>query len=170
MRGQTIGKSLAHGYAGSYSRQPDMIVDTHPLGGAQAVAFGAALVRGTDGVSVQPFGAADTASTFLGVAVREIKSATNFLSQNEGSYQPAEAVPVMKRGCINVICQVGTPKAGGKVYVRTVESETYEGAAVGGFEATAESGKNVALSNAMWNGPADANGVAELRILTINNA
>ncbi len=170
MRGQTIGKSMTHGYAGSYSRQPDMVVDTHPLGGTEAVKFGAAVVRGSDGITVQPFGASDTANTFLGVTVRGIKSAVDYLAQNEGSYRPAEAVPVMKRGCINVMCQVGVPKAGGAVYVRTVESETYEGAAVGGFEATAESGKNVALSNAVWNGPADANGVAELRILTINKA
>ena len=30
MKGQVIGKTMPHGYAGSYSRQADMIVDTHP--------------------------------------------------------------------------------------------------------------------------------------------
>lgn len=29
MKGQVIGKTMLHGYAGSYSRQPDMVVDTH---------------------------------------------------------------------------------------------------------------------------------------------
>ena len=29
MKGQVIGKTMPHGYAGSYSRQADMIVDTH---------------------------------------------------------------------------------------------------------------------------------------------
>ena len=32
------------------------------------------------------------------------------------------------------------------------------------------SGKVVQLTNCQWAGPADANGVAELRILTMNNA
>lgn len=31
MRGQVIGKSMPHGYAGSYARQADMVVDTHPV-------------------------------------------------------------------------------------------------------------------------------------------
>ena len=47
MRGQTIGKTMPHGYAGSYSRQPDMIVDSHPLEGDAAVVFGQAVVYGT---------------------------------------------------------------------------------------------------------------------------
>ena len=81
-----------------------------------------------------------------------------------------DAVPVLKRGCVNVICQNGTPVAGGKVYVRTVKNESYPNAAVGGFEAAEDTGKNVELTNAQWKGSADANGVAEMRILTILNA
>ena len=38
MTNQIIGKSMFHGYAGSYSRQPDTIIDTHPAGGAIASA------------------------------------------------------------------------------------------------------------------------------------
>ena len=56
MRGQTIGKTMPHGYAGSYSRQPDMIVDSHPLEGKVSVAFGQAVIYGTAGAIV-PFGA-----------------------------------------------------------------------------------------------------------------
>ena len=91
MRGQTIGKTMPHGYAGSYSRQPDMIVDSHPLEGDAAVAFGQAVVYGTSG-AVVPFGASSTADKFVGVAAREIKSATDYLNQNAGGYQPGEAV------------------------------------------------------------------------------
>ena len=29
---QTIGQTMPHGYAGSYARQPDMIVNTRPAG------------------------------------------------------------------------------------------------------------------------------------------
>ena len=92
------------------------------------------------------------------------------MNQNEGGYHKNEAVPVMKRGCVNVICQNGTPAPGGKVYIRTVENESYPKAVIGGFEAAADTGKNAELTNAQWKGSADANGVAEMRILTILNA
>ena len=169
MRGQTIGKTMPHGYAGSYSRQPDMIVDSHPLEGDAAVVFGQAVVYGTAG-AVLPFGGSSTADQFVGVAAREIKSATDYLNQNAGGYQPGEAVPVLKRGRINVICQKGTPAIRGKVYVRTKANGSHPKALVGGFEAEADSGNTVELTNAQWRGNADANGVAELSILTMINA
>ncbi len=169
MKGQTIGKAMAHGYAGSFSRQPDSIIDTHPLGGAEALLFGMPVAYGADG-AVRPFGADGTAEAFLGVAVREVKSATNYFGQNAGAYQPKEAVPVMKRGCVNVLCQNGIPAAGGAVYVRTVASDAYPNAVVGGFEAAADPANSVELANARWKGAADANGIAEIRILSANNA
>lgn len=169
MRGQTIGKTMPHGYAGSYSRQPDMVVDSHPLEGDAAIVFGQALIYGTAG-AVVPFGADGTADKFVGVAAREIKSATDYQSQNTGEYQPGEAVPVFKRGRINAICQKGTPAIGGKVYVRTKANESYPNAKVGGFEAEADTTNTVELTNAQWRGSADANGVAELSILTMINA
>ena len=111
MRGQVIGKSMPHGYAGSNARQADMVVDTHPSEGE--IAFGAPVVLGTAG-AVKPWEAASTAAKFVGVALREVKSATDYMNQNEGGYHKNEAVPVMKRGCVNVICQNGTPAPGGK--------------------------------------------------------
>ena len=169
MRGQTIGKTMPHGYAGSYSRQPDMVVDTHPLGGRSGVTFGQAVKYGADG-TIEFFGAASKAEDFVGVAVREVKSSVNFLNQNTGQYEPGEAIPVMKRGCVNVICQRGTPALAGKVYVRIQKNDAYPNAAVGGFEATADDAKTVELPNAQWRGTADASGVAELRMLTMNKA
>lgn len=47
MKGQVIGKSMPHGYAGSYARQADMVVDTHLSEGE--IAFGAPVVLGTAG-------------------------------------------------------------------------------------------------------------------------
>ena len=38
---QNIGKTLDHGFAGSYARQPDMIVTTRPAGAE--IVFGAAV-------------------------------------------------------------------------------------------------------------------------------
>ena len=130
MKGQVIGKKMPHGYAGSYSRQPDMVVDTVSLAGVSY----------------------------------------DYMNQNQGTYRPGDAVPVMKRGCVNVICQAGTPAPGGKVYVRIKANAAKPNAVVGGFEAASDEGNTVELTNAQWKGAADANGVAELRILTVLNA
>ena len=157
---QTIGLNMSHGFAGSYARQPDMIVNTAPLGGTAAIAFGTPLVRGENG-AVIPMGAGNTGNQFIGVAGREVKSPMEFFSQNVGEYAPQEAVSVFQRGCINVKCQKGAPTIDGTVYVRVTASGNY---VVGGFEAEADGTNTVALVNAQWNGPADNNGVAELRI------
>lgn len=169
MKGQVIGRTMQHGYAGSYARQPDMVIDSEPLGGDRDVPFGAPVVMGANGAAMA-WAEDSTAEKFWGVAVREVKSSLDFLNQNEGVYRPGEAIPVMKRGCVNVICQAGTPVPGGTVYIRTKADEAKPNAVVGGFEATADAGNNAALTNVQWKGTADLNGVAELRILTILNA
>ena len=167
MTNQVIGKSMFHGYAGSYSRQPDTIIDTHPAGGA--IAFGAGVVYGSNGV-VRTAATGDTAAAFVGVAVREVKSATNYLNQNEGSYVQYDAVPVIKRGCVNVLCTNGTPALDGDVYLRITANASKPNCPVGGFEAAADSTNSVKLTNVKWKGAADANGVAEIRILTTLHA
>lgn len=171
LKPQNIGISMPHGYAGSYARQPDMIVSTRPSGGAEQIAFGAAVEYDAKG-NVVPMGAGSTAAKFVGVAVREVKSALNYLDQGVGSYAPGEAVPVFMRGAVNVKCNNGTPALGGKVYVRVTANDELPTAPVGGFEAAADAtaANTVELTNCLWAGPADANGIAELRILTMNNA
>ena len=157
---QTIGLNMSHGFAGSYARQPDMIVNTAPLGGTAIIPFGTPLVRG-EGGAVIPMGTGNTGGQFIGVAGREVKSPAEFFSQSVGQYAPQEAVSVFQRGCINVKCQKGSPSIDGTVYVRVAASGNY---VVGGFEAEADGTNTVALVNAQWNGPADNHGVAELRI------
>lgn len=164
---QVIGKEMPHGFAGCYARQPDMIVETRPAGGEAAIPFGAPLVY-DDGAVVQA-GASFTATTFVGVAGFEIKSALTYLDQQAGQYAPGEAVSVFQRGSINVRAY-GTPALGGAVYVRTAASGTYTTEPIGAFTATNESGSTVALTNCQWGGAADANGIAELVILTRANA
>lgn len=157
---QTIGLNMSHGFAGSYARQPDMIVNTAPLGGTEIIPFGTPLVRGENGV-VLPMGTGNTGNQFIGVAGREVNSPAEFFNQNVGQYAPEDPVSVFQRGCINVKCQKGFPSIDGTVYVRVTASGNY---VVGGFEAEADGTNTVALSNAQWNGPADNHGVAELRI------
>ena len=168
MKGHVIGKTMDHGFAGSYSRQPDMIINTRCAGGNAGIPFGAALTYDTD-KNVVVFGT-QSSNNFIGVAGREVKSSVEYLDQNTGMYTPGDAVPVFMRGSINVKCQRSTPGLGGAVYVRTAENEAYPGCIVGGFEAEADSGKTTLLGNCQWGGPADANGVAELIILTRANA
>lgn len=165
---QVIGETLTAGFAGSYARQPDMIVNTRPAGGSAAIPFGAPLKY--DGTAVVQMGASDTAAQFVGVAGREIKSSLTYLEQSPGQYNPGDPVSVFQRGSIQVYCQRGTPALGGAVYVRITANGSYETAVVGGFEAEADSSNTVQLTNAQWGGPADANGIAELVILTRLNA
>lgn len=160
---QSIGKSIQHGFAGSFSRQPDMIVNTAPLGGEMPILFGTALKRGENG-AVLPMGAGDTANQFVGIAGREVKTAVDYLAQSTGAYFPEDAVSVFQRGCINVLCQRGTPVIDGKVYVRVAENPLFADAMVGGLEATEDGENTIQLVNAQWNGSADENGIAELRI------
>lgn len=162
---QTIGKKMTHGYAGSFSRQPDTIIDSHALTGSTPIVFGQAVVPSATAGAVTAVGSTNVAADFVGVAVRETKSATNYLNQNEGAYVAGGAVPVIKRGCVNVICQRGTAAYDGDVYLRVAANASYPTAAVGGFEASADSTNTVKLTNVKWKGTADANGVAEIRIL-----
>lgn len=166
---QNIGIKMPHGYAGSFARQPDMIVNTHSAAGS--IPFGAAVEYDAKG-NVTAMGALSTAAKFVGVAVREVKSALNYLDQSAGAYAAGEAVPVLMRGSVNVKCYSGTPVLGGKVYIRVAANAAMPNAPVGGFEAAADAtaANTVALANCQWAGPADANGIAELRILTMNNA
>ena len=101
----------------------------------------------------------------MGVAVREVKSALNYLSQNVGSYAQYDAVPVIKRGCVNVLCTNGTPAVDGDVYLRITANASKPNCPVGGFEAAADGSNSVKLTNVKWKGAADVNGVAEIRIL-----
>lgn len=165
---QVIGTVMDSGYAGKYSAQPDMVVETRPAGGSANIPFGAPLVY-SSGAVVQ-MGASATAAQFVGVAASEIKSSLTYLEQTPGQYAPGDAVSVFQRGSIQVACQRGTPALGGAVYVRITANGSYETAVVGGFEAEADSSNTVQLTNCQWGGPADANGIAELVILTRNNA
>ena len=166
---QNIGKTMPHGFAGSYSRQPDTIIDTHPLSGDASLTFGLGVVAGAAG-AVAPVSGSTTAAQFLGIALRETKSATSYINQGEGAYVPGDAVPVLLRGCANVKCQNGTPAYDGAVYLRIAANNSLPNAVVGGFEAAADGANSVALTNVKWKGTADANGIAEVRIMTTLHA
>lgn len=173
MAGHVIGESLNHGWAGNFARQPDLIAVTRPNNAEVNIVFGSAVMADDSG-GVVPVSASFTADKFVGVAGSETKSAFDYLDQNKGGeYAPKEAVTVVQRGSISVICSSGTPAVGGDVYIRTVADS---GKKIGDFEAapdideTTKAAKNVKLTNAQWGGGADVNKVAELVLLTRNRA
>ena len=114
---QIIGAEMEHGFAGSYARQPDMIVVTRPVGEKEPLPFGMALMYDANGAVVLMQGSGVTADRFAGVAGREMRSALSYTDQNTGAYTTGDAGSVFQRGSINVLCQKGTPKRGGAVYV-----------------------------------------------------
>lgn len=164
---QNIGKTMPHGMAGNYARQPDMITNTLPVGGAAVIPFGAPLKLSVG--KVVAMGAGDTADAFVGIAAREFKSALDYLNQSEGTYAPGEPCTVFQRGAINAKCQKGTPTYGTSVYLRITANATYPSAVVGGLEAEADGNNTVELKACKWMGPKDTNDIAELRITTFPN-
>lgn len=167
MAGSTIGIRMNHGYAGAYARHPEMMVATRPNNSEEYITFGAPLMRDGEG-GVLPVSASFTATTFEGVATSAIKTAWNYATQNQGgTYAPKEPVAVFQRGSINVLNPTGDATFNAPVYVRI----TADGAKqVGDFEATADGANSILLDNAQWGGTPDTNNVAELVLLTRNNA
>lgn len=166
MTGKAIGISMNFGYPGNYSRTPDDIVASRKLAGNEAVPFGAAVALKSDNTYV-PVGADTTAAQIAGIALRIVKQAVSYANQNVSEYNPGEMLSALERGAATVVCNVGTPTAGGKVYVRTKKNTAITNGIVGGFEAAADTGNTIEVPNMRWtNGYLDANRIAEVTILT----
>ena len=161
---QVIGQVFDHGFAGSFSRQPDQIIDTRIAGAS--IEFGAPVKYDASG-NVVPFGSGDAATAFVGIVVAEVKTSLTY-GGNVGSYAVGEAVPVLKRGRVNVKNNVGTPALNGDVYIRIAANGAKD--QVGGIEAAADSTYTIKLTNAKFGGAADANGIVELEVFSAINA
>lgn len=168
-----IGKTLNLGYPGTISRLADAIIENRPVdvSATGGIAFGAPVVLNGTNNSYQPFGGSNVAADFAGIAVREVKQGTNYLSPNgAASYAAQQPCDVVQRGSVTVTCTEGTPTAGGTVYVVTVAG-TGAVSAVGNFIAQATPAGTgsaaVALTGVQWKtGAKDANNTAELTILS----
>ncbi len=171
MSGKAIGISMNYGFPGSYARTPDDIVTHRQLKeGSDAIPFGACLMANGDN-TYSPVDATFTAAKFGGVALRVVKQAVSYAQQEQTCYNALDMVNALNRGAVVVNCNNGTPTAGGAVYVRIKENAAVINGVVGGFEAAADGENSVLLTNVQWtNGYVDANGVAEITILTRANA
>ena len=190
MPGTTIGKSLNLGYVGKVSRNADTLVSARAVksildgNGAEtlsAIPFGKAVVLNTDN-TFSLFGqagsgvSAATAALFAGIAVGEVKQMTTYGNVSAaGQYEPTQPCDVLERGSttVKVVDYANVaPTAGGKVYIcSAVGNGTL---VVGDFYASVTptgigSGTVLELTNVRFtSGKVDANGVAEITIITRN--
>lgn len=174
MTGQVIGKSLGNGFAGNYAKTPDIIIATKVAEvGNGTIKFGEVLMRGTAGNQVKKVDANFTNDKFVGIASAEVKTAYNYLNQDEGGYVDKEAVAVFQRGSISVICAEGTPEVGDDVFVAKT-TNAFVGAEAGDLFAGTPNGTEgtdyIKLNNCQWGSNVDSNNVAELVLLTRVNA
>ena len=151
MAGKVLN-AFSKGFPGTVSRSVDDIIEALVNADTVAIPFGAPVVL--NGAGVKAFASGNTAAQFLGVAVRIAKTNETY-GADDAAYQANELVDVLKRGTVSVKVE-GTPAAGADVYVT----------AAGAFTATSAGGTK--LTNCKFKSAADANGVAEMVILTRN--
>ena len=170
MPGAAIGISMNYGYPGSFARNGDCIIMNRFVKSTDAAgpSFGDPVILNTDN-TYSVFGAAGTMAAFAGVAVREVRQASAYAAI-DGQYDPGQPCDVIERGSVSVVCRVGTPTAGGAVYVRTAVNAAIPAGVVNGFETAADGGNTIQLTNCRWaTGLKDANNVTELTIIGRNN-
>lgn len=166
MPGKAIGISFNYGYPGTISRLGDEISRTRPLkAGSADIYFGDPVIQNPDG-TFEKFGTGHKADQFAGVAMRRVKGATQYFSQNRAFYTSQEPVDVIERGGVTVNVNVGTPTIGGPVYIRVAANAAIPAGVIGGFETATDGTNTVQITNAKWATLKDANNVAELTILT----
>lgn len=147
MPGKVIGKQFDLGYPGSISRSIDSIVRSGVVATGQTISFGDPVTMSATG-DISLLSTGSTADKFSGIAVREVKQATNYLGDTTVQYLAGQPIDFLTRGPIMVICRAGTPTAGGKVYVRVAAATSDK--PLGGFEAAADSTNTIELANVVW--------------------
>lgn len=170
------------GFPGNPSRTGDEVNAARQAdpSNSHAISFGDALVligNSTGGTwrNVADYisqGGAFTAAKFSGVAIRNVKTMLQYSSLNGGtldpigSYVAGEMAEAIERGSVTVVVNVGTPVAGGAVYIRTVLNGAIPAGVVGGFEAAADGSNTVLLTSVVFRtGNLDVNNIAEITLL-----
>lgn len=169
MPGKVIGTEFTHGFPGQLSRSIDEIIEAFPNASDDSIAFGTPVVLDSDKSGVVPFTASSKAADVIGFAVRIAKTNETY-GKDDACYMPGETVSVLKRGAMTVSVKAGTPAKGNAVYVRNAAGT---GKAVGDIVAAAEStggesstATTVELTGVVFGGPKDADGNAEIILLT----
>lgn len=163
---------MNYGYPGTVSRGVDSIIENRFVQSSDVnpIPFGYPVILNSNN-TYSLFGATGTAATFAGIAVREVKTNTTYVTNANGAYQPGQPCDVLQRGSATVQVNNGTPTANGTVYVRIALNASIPAGVIGGFEAVADGTNTIALTNVKFKtGLLDANNVAEVTILVRNMA
>lgn len=122
--------------------------------------------------SVRGFLAGDTAVTKIdGILVRPypVQQTTGGMSAAIGAAVPPDGpavIDVLREGFIMARCNnfaTQQPALGGAVFVRVAATA---GVLIqGGFSSVADGANTVAITNAKWVGPTDANGITEIEVM-----
>jgi len=156
---------MGAGFAGDINRThpfdvvPGLMNATNP-----ATRYGnALLVDGATSSYRTPLVGDVAVTTIHGILVRPYPTQQSSTSQALGSGVPPTSgiIDVFKAGLI-MVNVVGSPLLRGAAFVWAAASGG--GHIQGGFEAAATGGSTMAITNAYFNGPPDANGIAELRL------
>ncbi len=152
-----------------FSVLPGLMNETDPirLYGDPAIA-----VAHADGVQFRGFKAGDTRTVIDGILVRSYpiqQLATTGTNQPIGAAAAPTSgvIDVLEDGFIMVKCNdfaANPPSRGALVTVRI--AATAGNKIQGGLHAAADGANTLTITNARWNGGADANGIAELRLLS----
>lgn len=162
MPGAVIGIDLNFGFLGSIARHGDEFSRARLIKeGTGAIPFGAPVFLNADG-TVQGASAAATADKFAGVAIRKVKSATEYFAPERARYEEKTTCDILERGSIIVDCPTGVPTAGGDVYVRIVTNGARE---AGEFSADAVAGETIKLEGVKFGGAKDTKNAVELVIV-----
>jgi hypothetical protein len=171
------------GFPGAVSRFGERVIAARTVlttGGTHGINFGdpVVLIKDSTGGTYQSVpdfmaGGGTTAlvgTQFAGIAVRNIKTQLGFPivpgAVALGSYVAGQMAEALERGSITVSINVGTPQAGGQVYVRTILNGTIPAGVVGGIEGAADGTNSVALTGVVFRtGYIDANGMIEITLL-----
>jgi hypothetical protein len=125
-----------------------VIVDDTSANGVRVPASGDSGLTAIYGITVRPF-------------PFQTASASNYGAQAFGAAAlPAGAVDILRAGYMTVTAQgAAVTYKGAPVHLCIVAGTGY---VVGGFSADTVSGTFITLADALWNGPADASGNAEI--------
>lgn len=149
------------GIAGAISRPQDLTVEPHILDSTKPFAFYGVAGKIAAGKFV-PITAGDTAAFVAGVYVRPFPTASqpDLVQQTGGNSSATGGALVRGYVTVNIAGDASAVALRGSVFMR-VGSPT-SASPLGSFLAAADGANTVAITNAYFNGPGDANGNVEL--------
>lgn len=166
-----FGFRMGAGFPGDINRTHPFSVEPGLMDSADPIRlYGDPVLIDVSANAFRGFAVGDTAITAIdGVLVRPypVQQTTGGMSAAIGAAVPPVApavIDVMTDGYIMVRCNnfgVAAPVKGGTVFVRT--AATSGNLVQGGFHAADDGANAIEITNAEWNGPPDAQGIAELR-------